>query len=335
MGNFLIIATDPEKREFSSFKNFPKDIYGNSWEDTTDYNNNPYLHSCYLLIMDDQCVGRFAIYNNPKLSYKNKCTLCIGSYECKEDERVSRVLLEMAIAKCKELRAHCIIGPMNGSTWDNYRFAKEDSNRPFFLEPVQKPYYNHQFMKVGFKPIGNYISNLDKDLIFDKNQLQKFEKHYLNKGAKFRNIDLMNIQNELMAIAKFCNEAFKNNFLFTPIDPKVFVKKYMRVASFFDEKLIWIVENSKEEIEAIFFAIKDIMDPLGETLIIKTMAIKPNSSFKGIATYLAKKTSQLAKENGFKKIIHALIIDGNMSGVASKKNAQSTYRKYALYGYEI
>ena len=335
MNKLIFVKTNPGNFGFSFFKELPKSIYGADHRDSSFDENNPYLESCYVLINGDVAVGRFAIYINPELHYKGQVAVCIGSYECIDDLDIAKELLQHAKEVCVERGYNYAIGPMNGSTWNSYRFSLESKNDPFFMDLNQHCYYNEQFLKTGFGKIADYRSNIVEDLKYDEEQLNKFESYYKSKGAIFRHLDTDNTEEELYKVATFCNKAFAHNFLFTPIEPSTFVKKYMQVASQFDNDLIWIIENQEGEMEALFFAIPDFNDTTGKTLIVKTIACLPNSKFKGITTYLVRKTNQLAKAKGYQKIIHALFIKDNLSQKASAKLTAACYKKYALYGIKL
>ena len=87
--------------------------------------------------------------------------------------------------------------------------------------------------------------------------------------------------------------------------------------------------------QALIFSIKDHFDVSNETLIIKSMARKISSSYRGIGSYLAGKTIQIAKESGYKKVIHALMIKDNASLRISEKYTRQAYKSYTLYGVKL
>ena len=295
---------------------------------------NEHLVSCQVLLDEGLPVGRFAIYENKKLRYQNKPAICIGAYACIDDDFVANKLLEHAVEICKELGYQQVIGPMHGSTWNRYRFKTSHKKNSFFLDVNNLGYYDKQFEKAGFSKIGKYLSNLDDQLKCDANQLEKFKKHYEKKGAMIRNINMSDLKNELGRLADFCNLAFANNFLFTPIERKAFVKKYMALGALMDSRFIWIVEDEGKEIQAVCFAIRDVTDTLGETIIIKTIGVRPGTRFRGIATYLCRNLIQFSRQLGYKRIIHALIFEDNISLNASEKYGH-TFCEYALYGKTI
>ena len=324
------ITTYPGDENYSLFAKLPE-LLG---QDADKEINNEYLHSCHIIMKDDFPVGRFAIYINEKLKFESEKAICIGAYHCVDDDYIAAQLLTEAISICRNMGYENIVGPMNGSTWNHYRFASESSAKSFFLDIDNPSYYNEQFKNNGFKVIAEYSSNIDQNLDYDESRLHEIGKYYEAKGVRVRNINLQDLETELYEIASFANLAFANNFLFTPIKEEVFVNEFLKLKQIMNPKFIWIVEDNQKEIHSIFFAINDILDAEGKTLIIKTIAVRKNSPFKGIATYQSRKLNQIASELGYEKIIHALMINHNLSLNASKKFGEHL-KSYSLYGLKM
>ncbi len=321
------INTEPGNPDFWYFEKVADFLNLNDQE---TFEQNEYLLSCHVLIQDNIPLGRFAIYKNDQLNYLNKRAICIGSYLCVDDDFVANALLNYAQEICLELNYDFMIGPMNGSTWNNYRFGHNESKGTFFLDVKNPAYFNDQFQKFGFQRIGTYCSNVDDKLYYDQSRLEGLASYYESKGANIRSIDMSKYEEELKRIAIFSNLSFSDNFLFTPISTNVFVKQYLKLEKLIDPKFVWIVEDEKEEIHAIFFAIKDYLDEDGKTLIVKTVATRKKSPFKGIATFLSRKLTKIALDSGYNKIIHALMIEDNLSLNASSKHG-SPLKEYSLY----
>jgi L-amino acid N-acyltransferase YncA len=294
-----------------------------------------YLEACYLLLDGDEPIGRLAFYENPGLIYENEGAACIGSYECIEDLEASDYLISCARKLAQGKGYAWLIGPMEGSTWNNYRFSKDNQHRNFFMEPYHHTYYNQQFLNAGFEEIADYYSNRDQTLDYDREELDNFERYCLDMGAVFRKLNMNDLKKDLTKIAQFSLDGFANNFLYTPIAVEAFVEKYEKLKHLFNPDLVWIVEDLKGEMQAFVFAIKDYMDPLNETVIVKSMVRRRSSPLRGIGSYLAGKIVQIAKDTGYKKVVHALMIRDNASMQISKKFTGDAYKSYALYGLKL
>lgn len=338
MREFEIITTRPGNDNFHLFDALPKQIYP---ENSPRFvlGNDPvpseYLVNCYVLVEDTKAIARCALYLKPGLEVNGKKACTIGSFESIDDADAVTFLLATVSKEAKSRGFEFVVGPMEGSTWNNYRFSDHNRHTNFFMEPYHHDYYGNLWESCGLEPIARYISNLDTHLTFDDDRISKWEERYKENGAIFRSIDLENLETDLLKLAQFNNEAFKENFLFTPIAPSDFVKKYAQLKQYFDPELIWIVEDQAGEIQAISFSIPDYLDTSGKTLIIKSLARKKDTPFRGIGSYLAGKTYQIAAKRNFERVIHALMIHDNNSVSISNNYEGDTYKSYTLYGKEL
>ena len=154
---FEIVRTSPGDNNFISFENFPNEIYP---EDSIVFKvqesiNYEYLEAGYLLILNNKVQCRAALYNNLHLRYMEKKTYCIGNYESVDDQVLSAELINYIASQAKTLGAEYLIGPMNGSSWDAYRFSMQHNHPNFFLEPYHHLYYKEHFSNSGFGVIAN------------------------------------------------------------------------------------------------------------------------------------------------------------------------------------
>ena len=101
-----------------------------------------------------------------------------------------------------------------------------------------------------------------------------------------------------------------------------------------DQDLINIA-TYEDEIIGFIFMLPDFNDPLKETCIIKTIAKKNHPRYNRLAWYLSHNAQKIAKEKGYKKVIHALMRDGNASIKLSEMEASKLYSTYKIYAYEL
>lgn len=294
-----------------------------------------HLEGLYLLFKEDIPVGRFAFYENPHLRLNDERVACIGSYECVEDPEVSQELLRRAKALAKEKSYSTLTGPMEGSTWNSYRFSLHNEVPNFFMEPYHHTYYNQQFEAFGFKPLADYFSAIVQSEEIDFTRLLELEKRFQKQGAQIQSIDPGNFSRELEEMAQLSLAGFAANFLYSPIAVADFVRKYAAIKTYMDPDLILTARNRVGELEAFIFCIPDLADPKRETIIIKSMVRKPGTPFKGIGSYLSLKVMQLAKEKGFKRVIHAMMISNNASLQISRKTKAKVFKEYRLYALSL
>ena len=379
MGTFRIIKTMPNQPDFSLFESVISNVYGQP--NVPDFQNlahlkNSYvlptqhLKSCLILVSEDKTLARLAIYQNPHF----EDAFLFGGYECVNDFEVSMAILEAGVeevirmnnlegnSKLPSKKGLRIIGPMDGSTWENYRFVLppdplkgepsfENSNlnpthiisplgdrglrRPFLLEPTHPNYYINQWQLFGLQLIADYRSDFRNTLEIDFNKLRRWESYFKNKGIRVRPFDKNQAEMTFQKLAKFNMEAFKDNYLFSPISEEYFVEKYRKALPLIYPNLVHLAWE-KEEIVGMVFCISNLLSPQpNETIILKTLAAKSEYRFRGLGDLLYRKSMEGGMKIGAKNVIHALMKNDNISINISKKYKAECFRKYGLFEMKI
>lgn len=321
---------------FEKFCAFPVQLYEQKsprfW--MKDACTHIFLHTYFLVIDGDKIIARAALYNNPELNYQNTKAMCFGLYECVNNLEVSNLLLSKIKAEAKACGAEFLIGPMNGSTWDSYRFSTDNSEPQFFLEPYHHLYYNEQLTDSGFHPIANYVSQLDTQLNFDDPYLLRWEKIIAEQHITIRNINVEEYEKELDALYPFICETFKNNFLYTEISKQTFLEKYLPLKQILDKNFVWIAEDENKKMVGVFFAIPDFHSTQ-KGAIIKTLARLPERKYAGVLHVIANHFIKQLSLNAYTYIIHAFMHVNNTSKNLSHHFSGINYKNYHLYGTSI
>ena len=255
-------------------------------------------------------------YNGRKTSYIGNVNIH-EKYRKNEEQLFNKIFEEL-----KKEGIETIIGPLNGTTWNTYRYVTEKGNgRPFLLEPWNEDYSVSLFEKTGFKPLAGYIStvmegmdsdgrkNLDKKI----EKLKKFDYYKDIRVESAENKDLLKVLNKVYDLTV---EAFKNNFLYSELEREIFLKMYMSyedkiVKKFF--KMLYL----KGELIGYVFGIPDYAE-LGykgkiDTIILKTIAVSPEYNGKGMGYILINSLVEEAEKEGYENVIYALMHESNVS----------------------
>ncbi len=332
-----IIQTLPGDENFHLFESIPKLLYpANSIRLLQpDSINHEFLSDCFVLLTNGTPQARAALYNNPQLSYKGLQSACIGNYECTDNNQAAEQLLNFVFSKAKNNGAQFITGPMNGSTWDNYRFSTHHDFANFLLEPYHHLYYNKQFSDAGFRRIAEYTSSLETELESNHPDVLKRETELLNEGVIIRNIDMSDYEGELKKLYPVISSSFKSNFLYTPIKWETFLKKYLEAAKIINPEYVLIAENTQGEIIGFLFAYDDLFSKSEKRLVVKTLARNEARQWSGLGQVLANRVVNTAKTKGYQSLVHAFIIEQGTSRGASEKFHGKVYKNYVLYGREL
>jgi predicted GNAT family acetyltransferase len=315
-----IIKTFPGEDEFSLIDDLKKDLYTPKvLSKIVDDYNQDFLKEVYVLIENSNPLATVALYKNEQMNYGGYDCGTLGNYESINNQEISKMLLDHAILQAKVHGINFLIGPMNGSTWDDYRFCDEGNQTNFLFEPHNPKYYENHFTTVGFHPISEYVTNIDKNMNYDSETIQMREKYLEEIGVTIRPINMNEYENELKKIFQFSLTVFKKNFLFTPISWNEFRKKFFNMKNVTDPDHVLLAEY-KDQIVGYVFNIKDNLNKNLNSLIIKKLAVNQNLQFRGLGQILVKKSAEIAKQKNYKAVVHALMNTKNQVVNLSTKN---------------
>jgi len=332
-----ILETKPGEPDFHLFESVPKKIYPeNSVRFKESENINlEFLHSCYVVMEGHEPLARASLYLNPALNYKAKKASTIGNYECVDEQDISEFLINHIAERSKEAGKSYLIGPMNGSTWDNYRFSDHHDYPNFLMEPYHPLYYNDQFKTQDFKPISTYTSGINSDLICDFENVVRLEESFTQAGVIIRSIDMDDYENELLKLHRLVTLAFKTNFLYTPVSKETFLRKYKEVSGFINPEMVLIAEDSAENLIGFLFAFEDKYNQNGKCMVVKTIARDPDRQWSGLGHIMANRITRLAKKEGFNCMVHAFMIEDGTSTGVSKQFLGKVFKNYTLYAKKL
>ena len=276
-------------------------------------------------------------YNGRKTSYIGNVNI-YEKYRKDEEQLFNKVFEEL-----KKEGIETIIGPLNGTTWNTYRYVTEKGNgRPFLLEPWNEDYSVSLFEKLDFKHLAGYISTVMEGMNSDgrKNlnkkieKLKKFDYYEDIKVESAENKDLLTVLNKVYDLTV---EAFKNNFLYSELEREIFLKMYMSYEDKIIKKFFKMLYLGDELIGYVF-GIPDYAE-LGykgkiDTIILKTIAVSPIYNGKGMGYILINSLVEEAEKEGYENVIYALMHESNVS-----KNIGlllgNMLRKYTLFIKEL
>jgi hypothetical protein len=276
-----------------------------------------------------------ALYNNPNLFYQEKRVACIGNYECVNDDAVANTLLGFIIQETKKSGVDFLIGPMNGSTWDNYRFSAHHNHANFLLEPFHHLYYIKHFENVGFKPVSAYISSINREIQCDHPEVLKKDIDFEGMGVTIRQINLAEYEEELKRLYPFLMNAFKSNFLYTQISWETFRIKYREAINIINPEYVLIAEDNSKNIIGFIFCYDDLFNNAEKSLVIKTIAREPSKQWSGLGHVIANRVIRIVKNKGYKSLVHAFMIEEGTSTDISKNFFGTIYKNYNLYGIKL
>lgn len=250
----------------------------------------------------------------------------IGDFSCESqtDLSSSKQVLDRLCEELYAMGATRIIGPMDGSTWQNYRLTTyRGEEAPFYLEAYTPSYYVNHWTQAGFSQDESYSSYKAAVDSWQDKRVDKLVSRFSH--LTFRSIEV----NDLGAIFDLSLNSFQRNPYYIPIEKEVYLSKYKQIL----EKLmpnISLVVYDKEDLVGYLFALIDPYEPSGKRAILKTVAINEERKYAGLGLYMLSKLIDDLKQREISTLIHALMYDGNpVQNII--KDSSILFRKYALY----
>lgn len=253
----------------------------------------------------------------------------IGHYGADDDES-ARTILQAACARLAARGCTCVVGPMDGSTWRSYRLVVDPGTAPpFFLEPTNPPSFPGHFARAGFGVLATYSSALAEDLARVNPGVPAAEARLRGGGVTIRSLRLDEAERDLRRIFTLSLESFARNFLYTQIEEHEFLEQNRRILPVVHPDLVLLAERG-DALVGFLFAVPDVLQQPPESVIIKTVAVSPALPRAGLGSVLVATAHRRAHQLGFRRAIHALMHEHNVSQNISQHSA-TTMRRYALF----
>jgi GNAT superfamily N-acetyltransferase len=257
----------------------------------------------------------------------------IGHYAA-ADADAGALLLSRACDRLAANGCAIAIGPMDGTTWRRYRFVVERGPEPaFFLEPDNPDDWPQHWSSAGFSSLADYFSAANDNLEVEDPRTAEASSRLADKGIAIRPFDPGRADDELRRIFALSLAAFSRNFLYTPISEAEFLAQNNAVLPFVRPELILLAEKD-DALAGLVFALPDALQARRgatvDTSILKTLAVHPSWLGMGLGGVLTDLVHRSARQLGFRRVIHALIHQTNLSGKISGRYAR-VIRRYALF----
>ena len=281
---------------------------------------------------DEETLARCSLWWDDTPDYEQHRVGLIGHYAAANAPAAERLLAE-AERRLRDAGCTITIGPMNGNTWRSYRFVTEaGSAPPFFLEPANPAEWPAQFVTAGFAPLASYFSALSTTFSEMDPRIAATEERLARSGVTIH-AARSDLKTELAGIYAVSRVSFARNFLYTEISEAGFAAMYQPILPVTKPELVFVAERAGQCV-GYLFAIPDLAQarrgvPI-DTFIVKTVAILPEEGLRGLGGLLVARAQQQGHHLGFRRCIHALMYENNVSMNISRHYA-STMRKYTLY----
>ena len=320
-----ILTTSPGADGWDLFCEIPSTLYSENVRPFISGIPEYGLSNSAVLLKNGRAVGRIALYDPGDAGHA-----FFGLFESEPDESTGAELFRFAEEAAKKLGKSTLIGPMNGSTWENYRWARSLDTPFFFSEYVHQPYYAAMAVTAGYLESAGYFSQIQNDLSYDGELSDRLKARCIAAGIRIRNLDIEHFDEELEKLYPFITETFNQNLLYSPISFDAFSSKYRTQLPFLSPDWVLVAEEGKE-IVGITVNFPDLFEQPCKTMIAKTLARKPGRRYAGISHVLCAELIDRCVNKGFSRLIHAYMETNNSSMNVSGRFNGEPFRHYSLF----
>lgn len=254
------------KKDMRSFVFLPKKLHGDNpcfvppiWMDEKRayYKEaNPILKNSdfeLFLVLDDEGmpVGRTIAYIDFKYNSYYKAELGLfGAFECIEDEKAGRMLVEAVEKWLAEKGMKSIRGPIHPVA-ENWGFLQSGyESAPVYMSPWNPPYYHDFFTNAGYqkaKDLLAYEIDILKGYTLPK-RLEKFSDKFFEQHPNFniRRLNMKHIKHDARAIWGITNIALADNWGYVPVELSVMEDMLRKLKLIVDPDAVWLVEHDSK-----------------------------------------------------------------------------------------
>ncbi len=210
-----------------------------------------------ILTINDEL--RIAVFCNSTHLIEGEKAVFFGYWETIDDLTLNEMAFEWVEKWAKKQGASIIYGPINFSTFNNYRLRTDDNlgkDMPFIGEPYHPTYYPQLLDKLGFEKKYNYYSQVANGRLvkyIQKASKAKIEKLFEKSPYTITHLTKEIWYNHQEEFYHLIEKTFSKNFAYTSISFEDFQNSFVpSVAKRLHPKYSSVVFNEKREIIGFF-----------------------------------------------------------------------------------
>jgi GNAT superfamily N-acetyltransferase len=290
----------------------------------------------WMALQDGAVTARCSLWWTSAPPYAGHRAGVIGHFAAQDDTAVA--LLNRACAELAKHGCTIAIGPMDGNTWRRYRVLTErGAQPPFFLEPDNPDQWAQHFAAAGFGSLAEYYSARADSLVTDNPRAEAAWNRISQRGFSIRPLDMGRLESELESLYSLALASFTRNFLYTPLEKDEFLAQYRSIMPYVRPELVSIAEHEGAT-AGFLFGVPDLLEARRgatvSTFIVKTLAVHPAYSGRGLGSVLLWQANRAAYDCGYRSAIHALMHQENQSMRISGREGR-LFRRYTLFAREL
>jgi hypothetical protein len=242
----------------------------------------------FLFLENGKTLGRVAAMIHPEHPERG----LVGLFDCENESRVANALLDAAKNCLQSHQCTSLIGPVNFSIFQSYRFMTKGFDQETFVgEPRNPDYYPQLFKAYGFAENHRWVSwelsQHEMDKYLENNRIHYETFHQL--GYCFKKFELRNASNLMKQTFKLLIESYRVFPFFTNISEDDFLQEYNLMPTIIDPDCSTFGYTPGHELYGFNIIVKDLTKALrsmnGKTDLLAKFRFLLNSRKSQMANF--------------------------------------------------
>jgi len=253
-----------------------------------------------------------------------------GHFECVDDIDSAKAVFHKAQEYLISHGKTIIRGPVNFTTWRNFRVSYPEEQPPFFIEPYTRSYYRELWKGFGFDVAQCNVSTIEE---ISESGYQAYEADYRRlkqAGLTFESMKEAGASLIVKVLHELTREIFSDTWSFVPIELDEFSYSFNGILKVLDGDFIYLAKNHEALPIGFCFAIPDYYSGHSKRLIIKTIGILPSARGYGIGKALLYLLHNVSCEKNISQFIFSTMRSDNIA-MRNLAHTERIYRHYEVY----
>ena len=232
-----------------------------------DRRKNPFFRrgdaEFFLARRADRCLGRISAHTAlPMAGLSAETPGTFGFFECEQDPAAASQLLRAAESWLSARGARTVLGPMNFSLNAECGVLVDGfDSPPFLLMNHNPPYYGLLLESAGYRKRKDLYAWRYTVGAMPAELLRLAERVRKRSGLTLRPLDPGHFDRDARAILRLFNDAWKDNWGFTPMHPEEFDDAIRELKRIVDPELVLIAEKEGRQV-AIAVSVPNLNEAL-------------------------------------------------------------------------
>src|SRR5262245_9277960 len=231
-----------------------------------DRRKNPFFRrgdaEFFLVRRGERCLGRISAHTGLPMAGIATLPGTFGFFECEDDPDAASQLFRAAEAWLASRGARSVLGPMNFSLNQECGILVEGfGSPPFLLMNHNPPYYGGLLEADGYRKRKDLFAWRYTVGEMPSALVRLAERVRSRSGLAIRPLDRSRFEADARAVLRLFNDAWKENWGFTPMHPDEFDEAIRELRRIVDPELVIIAEKEGHEV-AIAVALPNLNEAL-------------------------------------------------------------------------